>query len=148
MHDLFQDVDLEVAVLAAGDGNGAVVAAGAVAAAVLVAQGLEFLPAGVPVHQLAVLVMAAGTAHPLGIKGDAGAGVRHGAAFAILHVKTPLLCSYSQRNRRWGLSGCGPNQSGPRLTLHRAAGAAHIGSVYHNPLPPATLFIPLQQATV
>lgn len=80
-----------MAVLAARDGHRAVVAAGAVAAAVLVAQGLEFLPAGVPVHQLAVLVMAAGTAHPLGVKGDAGAGVRHGAAFAILHVKTPLL---------------------------------------------------------
>ena len=112
VHDLFQNVDLEVAVLAAGDGNGAVVAAGAVAAAVLVAQGLEFLPAGVPVHQFAVLVMAAGTAHPLGVKGDAGAGVRHGAAFAILHVKTPLLFSYSQRNRRWVYPGAAQTGAG------------------------------------
>ena len=86
VHQFFEHIDLEVAVLAAGDGYRAVVAAGAVAAAVFVAQGFEFLPAGIPIDILAALVMAAGAADALGVKCDARPRVRHGAFFAILHI--------------------------------------------------------------
>ena len=63
---------------AAGNSNSAVITAGAVHAAVLVAVGFKLLKAGVPVHIFAVFVMAAGAANALRVKGDTGAGVRHG----------------------------------------------------------------------
>ena len=85
VHDLFQHPDLEVAVLAAGNGNGAVVTAGAVHAAVLVAVCLKLLEAGIPIHIFAVLVMAAGAAHTLGIKGNTGPCIRHRTFFAVTH---------------------------------------------------------------
>ena len=95
VHDLFQHPDLKVAVLAAGDGNRAVIAAGAVHAAVLVAVGLELLKAGVPVHIFAALVVAAGAADALGIKGNTGAGVGHRTFFAVTHKNTPYLYKVS-----------------------------------------------------
>ncbi len=52
VHDFLEHPDLEVAVLAAGDGDGAVIAAGAVHAAVFVAVGFKLLEAGVPVDFL------------------------------------------------------------------------------------------------
>ena len=85
VHDLFQHPDLKVAVLAAGNGNGAVVTAGAVHAAVLVTVCLKLLEAGIPVHIFAVLVMAAGAAHALGIKSDSRPGIRHRTFFAVTH---------------------------------------------------------------
>ena len=91
MHDFLEHIHLEVAVLAAGDRHRAVIAAGAVAAAVLVAQGLELLEAGIPVHLLAVLVVAAGAADALGVKGDAGTGVGHGTFLAVTHGFSPFL---------------------------------------------------------
>ena len=74
---------------AAGNSNSAVITAGAVHAAVFVAQGFKFLPAGVPVHLGAALVVAAGAAHPFRVEGDAGPGVGHGAFFAVFHGWVP-----------------------------------------------------------
>ena len=101
VHDLFQHPDLEVAVLAAGDGDGAVIAAGAVHAAVLVAVGLKLLETGIPVHIFAALVVAAGAAHALRVEGDPGSGVGHRTFFAVTHKNTPLFIC-------WGwICGCG-----------------------------------------
>ena len=101
VHDLFEHPDLEVAVLAAGDRDGAVIAAGAVHAAVLVAVGLELLEAGIPVHIFAALVVAAGAAHALRVEGDPGSGVGHRTFFAVTHKNTPLFIC-------WGwICGCG-----------------------------------------
>ena len=85
VHDLFQHPDLEVAVLAAGNSHSAVVSAGAVHAAVLVAVGLKLFKAGIPIHIFAVLVVAAGAAHALGIKSDPRPGIRHRTFFAVTH---------------------------------------------------------------
>ena len=94
VHDFFQHPNLEVAVLAAGNSNSAVITAGAVHAAVLVAVGFKLLKAGVPVHIFAVFVMAAGAANALRVKGDTGAGVRHGTFFAITHNRFSFAVSY------------------------------------------------------
>src|SRR5699024_809723 len=91
VHDLFEHPHLEVAVLTAGDRHGAVVPAGAVHAAVLVAVGLELLEAGVPVHIFAVLVVAAGAADAFGVESDAGPGVGHGTFFAVTHGDSPFI---------------------------------------------------------
>ena len=112
LHDLFQDVHLEVAVLTAGHGNGAVVAAGAVAAAVFVAQGFKFLPAGIPVHLRAALVVEGGAANALGIECDAGPGVGHGAFFTVFHGSIPSLevkaCAQGFLCRRFIIACPGP----------------------------------------
>ena len=76
---------------AAGDGDGAVIAAGAVHAAVLVAVGLELLETGIPVHIFAALVVAAGAAHALRVEGDPGPGVGHRTFFAVTHKNTPYI---------------------------------------------------------
>ena len=74
-----------MAVLTAGDSDGAIVVAGAVAAAVFIAQGLKLLPAGIPVHVGALVVMGTGGADTLFVKGDTRTSIRHGAAFAVFH---------------------------------------------------------------
>ena len=89
-HDFLEHIHLEMAVLAAGDGHGAVISAGAVAAAVFIAHGLKFLPARVPVHILAVGVMVARAAHAVFVERNAGARVGHGAFFTIFHSFSPL----------------------------------------------------------
>ena len=143
VHDLFQHPDLEVAVLAAGDGDGAVIAAGAVHAAVLVAVGLELLEAGIPVHIFAALVVAAGAAYALGIKGNTGSGVGHRTFFAVTHKNTPLfiyvmgldLWLWGRRPRRPTLGPlcegdspqCGEMSQSDRGARARRAAAAAAG---------------------
>src|SRR5699024_10996565 len=104
VHDLFEHPDLEMAVLAAGNGHRAVVAAGAVHAPVLVAELFKFPEPGVPVDVFAAFVMAAGAAHALGVKGNAGAGVRHRTLFAVTH--SSLLLSGAPVPRAPPISLC------------------------------------------
>ena len=84
MHDFLHQVYLEVGVLSSGDCDGAVVSV-TVHAAVLVAHRFEFLPAGIPVDALSVLVRLAGGADPFFIEADSRPRIRHYTSFAVLH---------------------------------------------------------------
>ena len=84
-HNFLHQVHLEVAVLTAGNGDGAVVAVGSVHAAVLVTEFLQFRIPGFPVNGFSLLIVVAGTTYAVFVEGDSGPGIRHDTFGAVFH---------------------------------------------------------------
>ena len=91
MQYFFHQVNLIMGVLPAGDCNGTVIPV-PVHTAILITDGLQFLPSCIPIDVFSSFKRLAAGANAFFIERNARPGIRHNAFFAVSHIMLLINC--------------------------------------------------------